>query len=288
MSQLKFLDGGMGSELIRRGEIFQPYVWAATTNLSNPTLVCQVHIDYVNAGAQYLTANTFRTTPRAYEKTGLAPHKAKEKAYLSLKSAMHMVKVAADEKDKKIQVLGSIAPLEDCYMPELFPGKEKALKEFTQLGVWLKECGADGILLETMNSIVEARTALNAVSSLDLPVWVSFYLANSQNIASGESIDDAISMVENYPVECLLINCNTLNITSFAVDNVVDKWTKNWGVYPNLGVGNPSPDAVIKRTHSNDKYFSIIKKAVDAGASVIGGCCGATPDHISLLKQRFS
>ena len=71
------------------------------------------------------------------------------------------------------------------------------------------------------------------------------------------------------------------------MDNIVNKWAKCWGIYPNFGVGIPSPDAVIKKTHSNEEFLSIFQRAVDAGASIIGGCCGSTPEHISLLKRTF-
>lgn len=284
MPNIGLLDGAMGSELIRRGETLPPYIWSADSNLSNPDLVYQIHKDYVEAGAQYLTANTFRTTPRAYEKIGLSIHDAEERAFLSLKSAIEIAKKA----DNGIQVLGSIAPLEDCYMPELFPGKKIAIKEFTQLGLWLKEAGSDAIILETMNSLLETLSALNAVSRLGLPVWVSFHMFDSKNICSGELLSDVIPHLYNYPVDCLLINCNNLNITTSAVDNIVDKWAKDWGVYPNLGIGNPSPNAIINKTYSNENFLFVIQKVVNAGASIIGGCCGSTPEHISLLNETFN
>ena len=284
MNLIKLLDGAMGSELISRGETLPPNIWSADSNLCNPDLVYQIHKDYIKAGAIYLTANTFRATPRAYNKTGITMQIAEEKAYLSLQSAIQMAQRAAD---KDVLVLGSIAPLEDCYMPELFPGRKIALKEFNQLGRWLKNANVDGIVLETMNNITETQTALDAICELGLPIWVSFYLVNSHNIASGESLNKAISMLKDYPVDCLLINCNNLDITYSAVDNIVDKWKNIWGLYPNLGVGLPSPNATISEIHSNEHFLSCIQKAVDSGASIIGGCCGTTPKHITLLNENF-
>ena len=70
MTDLKLLDGAMGSEFIRRGEILPPHTWSADVNLTNPDLLYGIHQEYVNAGVDYLTTNTFRTTPRAYQKTG--------------------------------------------------------------------------------------------------------------------------------------------------------------------------------------------------------------------------
>ena len=129
---IKLLDGGMGSELIRRGEILPNHIWSADSNIKNPELVCQIHKDYIAAGSTCITTNTFRTTPRSYRKTGLSESNSIEIAHKSLKTAVRMAKKARNDRTK---VLGSIAPLEDCYKPELFPGENTAKKEFKQLGL---------------------------------------------------------------------------------------------------------------------------------------------------------
>ena len=143
----------MGSELIQRGEVLPNYIWSADSNIKNPQLVYQIHQDYIEAGSNYITTNTFRTTPRAYSKTGLSDVHATDMAYKSLKIAVKMAKKATNDK---VKVLGSIAPLEDCYQPEFFPGENIARQEFKQLGEWLKDEGVDIFLLETMNSITDA------------------------------------------------------------------------------------------------------------------------------------
>ena len=71
MASCKILDGAMGSELIHRGLELPEHIWSADANLSHPELVLEIHREYVEAGADYITANTFRTTPRAYENIGV-------------------------------------------------------------------------------------------------------------------------------------------------------------------------------------------------------------------------
>ena len=132
---IKLLDGAIGSELIKKGEVLPNYIWSADSNIKNPELVYQIHQDYIQAGSEYITTNTFRTTPRAYKKTGLSDSDSIDMAHKSLKIAVKMTKKAASDK---AQVLGSIAPLEDCYKPELFQGENIAKQEFKQLGKWLK------------------------------------------------------------------------------------------------------------------------------------------------------
>ena len=65
---------------------------------------------------------------------------------------------------------------------------------------------------------------------------------------------------------------------------VSENWNKEWGIYPNLGTGEPSPDGIIEHIHSNQEFLTIIKKAKNLGASIVGGCCGSTPEHIKILK----
>ena len=130
MASCKILDGAMGSELIRRGLELPEHIWSAAANLTNPKLVLEIHKEYVDAGADYITSNTFRTTPRAYSKEGKRKEKgdgkrdAEKRAKESMKIAVENAKQAAGNK---AQILGSIAPLEDCYSPEMFPGKDVAV-----------------------------------------------------------------------------------------------------------------------------------------------------------------
>ena len=138
MASSKIMDGAMGSELIRQGLELPERIWSADVNLSHPELVLEIHREYVEAGADYITANTFRTTPRAYENIGVRRQErrggkqdAEKRAKESMKIAVENAKEAAGDS---VKVLGSIAPLEDCYSPEMFPGKDTAITEFRQLG----------------------------------------------------------------------------------------------------------------------------------------------------------
>ena len=166
MTKLSLLDGAIGSELILRGETLPSHIWSAKVNLSNPNLLLSIYKEYINAGSNYITTNTFRTTERAYKKTGLSTIQANKIAKKSMHSAISIAKRAAK---KSIKILGSIAPLEDCYSPQLFPGVENAKNEFSIIAKWLKEGGIDGYILETMNNIAETQTCLEVVQGYKLP-----------------------------------------------------------------------------------------------------------------------
>lgn len=290
MSTFKILDGAMGSELIRWGMELPEHIWSAAANLTNPELVLKIHREYVDAGADYITANTFRTTPRAFGKldslvAGFVEVNKKDAVLNSRNSLFTAVELAKEAARNSVKVLGSIASLEDCYSPELFPGKNTAITEFRQLGGWLSDAGVDILLLETMNSIAEAEAGLIALQSFELPIWVSFVMKDDEHLLSGDLLLDALTLLQDHSVNTVLLNCNPLQRTEKAMILLTKNWTGKWGIYPNLGIGEPSPNGRITKYESMEKFTALMEKAIDLGASVVGACCGSTPEQISELSK---
>ena len=290
MSTFKILDGAMGSELIRWGMELPEHIWSAAANLTNPELVLKIHREYVDAGADYITANTFRTTPRAFGKldslvAGSVEVNKKDAVLNSRNSLFTAVELAKEAARNSVKVLGSIASLEDCYSPELFPGKNTAITEFRQLGGWLSDAGVDILLLETMNSIAEAEAGLIALQSFELPIWVSFVMKDDEHLLSGDLLLDALTLLQDHSVNTVLLNCNPLQRTEKAMILLTENWTGKWGIYPNLGIGEPSPNGRITKYESMEKFTALMEKAIDLGASVVGACCGSTPEQIGELSK---
>ena len=290
MSTFKILDGAMGSELIRWGMELPEHIWSAAANLTNPELVLKIHREYVDAGADYITANTFRTTPRAFGKldslvAGFVEVNKKDAVLNSRNSLFTAVELAKEAARNSVKVLGSIASLEDCYSPELFPGKNTAITEFRQLGGWLSDAGVDILLLETMNSIAEAEAGLIALQSFELPIWVSFVMKDDEHLLSGDLLLDALTLLQDHSVNTVLLNCNPLQRTEKVMILLTENWTGKWGIYPNLGIGEPSPNGRITKYESMEKFTALMEKAIDLGASVVGACCGSTPEQISEISK---
>ena len=170
---LELLDGAMGSEFIKRNITLPKHVWSANINLEAQELLYQIHCEYIDAGANYLTTNTFRAAPRAYQKLNIDDKDANRIAKQSLKSAVTIAKKAACSYAK---VLGSIAPLEDCYRPDLFPGKDIALKEFILLPILMYLLFEDGMVINLKES---GFIALKEVLSL---VWLCRTIGMSHQI----------------------------------------------------------------------------------------------------------
>src|SRR6185436_2971426 len=113
------LDGATGSELHRRGLDTRMPLWSAAPLINAPDVVAQIHAEYVKAGAEIITANTFRTTRRAIARAGLKPQV----------KALVTKAVELARKSKATYVAGSIAPLEDCYKPQIVPPNEELERE---------------------------------------------------------------------------------------------------------------------------------------------------------------
>ena len=285
IKNIELLDGAMGSEFIKRGINLPNHIWSAHLNLEASEVIYKIHKEYINAGADYITTNTFRTTPRAYSKIGLPLKEAKRSAELSLKSAIKIAKNAANTNTK---ILGSIAPLEDCYRPDLFPGNETAKKEFAELGKWFNEENIDIFLLETMNNLEETITAIDAIKDFNIPLWVSFVLKDSNHILSGELLSETLKTLKNIDcVKHILLNCNPLPKTKDALKIMSNNCSSPWGIYPNLGIGEPSPDGNIENIYSDKEFLEIIEASIKLGATIVGGCCGSSPKHINLLKNSL-
>ena len=156
-----------------------------------------------------------------------------------------------------------------------------------QLGKWLFETGVDILLLETMNSIAETESGLIALENLGMPIWASFVLKDDQHLLSNDSIVDVLEMIKHHSVECIMLNCNPLGRTVLAVENLVDNFSGKWGVYPNLGIGEPSSDGNIQHYEGLNYFISTMEKIIEKGPFVLGACCGSTPRHIAeLIKLR--
>jgi len=279
------LDGAMGSQLIKHGCPSPLPLWSASANLDAPETVKKIHQSYLAAGAQILITNTFRTTTRTFLKLSSGHSRARRLALASLKKAVWAARTASAES---YLVAGSIAPLEDCYCPELFPGAETARPEFAELGQDLYSAGVDLLLFETMGSLVEVRAALSATDHLAIPRWVSFLIKNGQQLWNGDAIVDALELINSYAVDMVLINCSSITHTRDSLSVIKEHWSRPWGVYPNLGTGKPAIDGDVTAPIPKAEFETMINDFIDNGATVIGTCCGSGPEHTRLISELIT
>src|SRR4051794_35418683 len=187
------LDGATGTELGRRGVDTRTELFSAAALLDASGLEClrAVHRDYVRAGAQVVTANTFRTNPR---KAGLRFEE------------MTLAAVAAAKASGAL-VAGSMAPVADCYLPELRPPPDVALREHRQLADVLARAGCELLLVETVAAADEGLAAVRAACATGLPVWVSAMAMPDGRMRSGDDLRSFFRAAADEGARAALINC---------------------------------------------------------------------------------
>ncbi len=274
------LDGATGTELERRGVRASLPLWSAHALVHDPESVRRVHSDYVAAGADLLTANTFRTQRRTLARDGLGERAAELTA-----RAVSLARIAGGDR---AAVLGSAPPLEDCFSPERVPDTDALAREHAEHARNLATAGADGVLVETMNTVREAAAAARAARDVGLPVLVSFTCWEGAHLLSREPLAEAIEAVRGANPAAVLTNClPPANVG--ACLGVLAASRLPFGVYPNLGAPVDFPDDAAAVAHTDEHTpAELALRARDwiaAGARIVGGCCGTTPDHVAALAR---
>ena len=283
IQKLLFLDGAMGTELTSRGVATSLPLWSALANEKNYNEVVDIHKCYIKNGCNIITTNTFRTTERTFKKAGY-----KNPLLASSNSSALAIKAANEaRKNHDVLIAFSIAPLEDCYEPEYFPGKSVALNEYKYIIKNLNNKSIDILLFETMGNINEIEAALIASKVSVHKKWLSIVLKTENELLDGTDIKKAISLAKSYSVDTFLINCTTVDLLKGAIKHLKSNWDKDWGVYPNIGKMMPSKDGFIKKKYKNKEVSNFLNMIVKDGANVIGVCCGSTPSTILNIVKTL-
>ncbi len=275
------LDGPTGTELQRRGVETDVPQWSAAALVTAPEVVRAIHQDYVDAGAEILTANTFRT-----HALNLAAVGWEDRAAELTTLAVQLAREAATRGTRPIWIAGSQAPIGDCYTPWATPSDEILRREHQRMSEQLAAAGVDLILVETHPTLREALAASRAALSTGLPVVTSFVCSREGRLLSGESLAEAAEQAARLPIAAVCVNCVVADAVQAAID-VLAKASRGIpiGAYANVGyfdldrgwVNSASVDPVV--------YRELARGWLQAGARLIGSCCGTTPEHIRELRR---
>jgi S-methylmethionine-dependent homocysteine/selenocysteine methylase len=274
------LDGAMGTELQRRDADTGLPLWSAGALLRDPELVWTVHADEAGAGADVLTADTFRTHARSLRAGGSDADSGELTAL-----AVGLSHRAAAVPRREIFVAGSLSPLEDCYRPDLAPDDASLEREHGAQARALAAAGVDLILAETHNSIREAEAALRAAKATGLPALVSFVTDGRGRLLSGEPLEDAAARLAAIGPDAIGINCVPAARVVFELDRLT---TAAGGTplvaYGNLGLPQDEKGWTFTDELSPEAYAEEAARWLGLGARIVGGCCGTTPDHTRAVR----
>jgi S-methylmethionine-dependent homocysteine/selenocysteine methylase len=275
------LDGATGTELERRGIPTGLPLWSAAALWEHPRALFEIHADYARAGVDFLTANTFRTQHRTLERAGRG-----DQAGCLTAEALRLAIEGAGTATRVPLVLGSAPPLEDCYRPRDVPAEDALVREHRMHAENLARAGADAILIETMNCIRESVAAVDAARAVGLPFLVSFVCWDGATLLSGEPLEAAIEAVSGSDPCAIAVNCLPPSNTTSCVE-VLAASGLPFGIYANLG--EPDDDVGFERSEdcTAEAFAAHAEEWISAGASLVGGCCGTTPDHIREVVRRI-
>ena len=287
------LDGATGSELENRG-IKMDNSWCATASLEFDILK-QIHKDYINAGAKIITTNTYASNRMILEVAGV------EDKFEEINLAAINAAIQAREECGRDDVLvaGSLShqiPYEDAfrsqeekdkYIKKLTP--EYFRKSFDELAFFLADNGCDFILLELMYRPDRIDIIFDSASKVGLPVWAGFSSRNKDGLIAlttdyEYSFKKMISNVKHHKLDAVGIMHCDISVIEESIKELKEIYDLPIMAYPEVAVFDFPRYDMSNVIQPND-YLVEAKKWKEAGAQIIGGCCGTTVEHIKLLNE---
>jgi S-methylmethionine-dependent homocysteine/selenocysteine methylase len=283
------LDGAMGTELHARGACVPDYrssIWSAMALLHDPVTVASIHRDYIEAGADIITANNYAVVPNLLVREGLS-----DRLDELTRTACRIAKEARDQCARpSVRIAGSLPPLDTTYRADLVPPDAELYETYLRIARILAQ-EADLAIAETLTTVREAVAAARAAAACGLEVWVSWNLQlDAPVLRGGESLASGVRALDAWPVAGFLVNCVPTGLVPPALAQLRDATTKPLGAYANACEAAPDQEALDARTVSplSPREYALASEAwVSAGATLIGGCCDTNPAFIAALNEHW-
>ena len=285
--RILILDGAMGTMLQRKGLQGN----SESFNLTNPETIGEIHNEYIEAGADIITANSFSANSISQSEYNLS-----EKAGQMAEAAARIARKAADEAPRKIWVAGSVGPTskslslaqninDPIFRPYSFDGMAEAFE--VQIRGLVKG-GVDLLLFETCFDALNTKAALHAIGHIpeasDIPIMISASMSDrSGRTLTGQTMEAFYRSVQHCSPLSFGLNCSLgaeemipliAEVASFATCAV--------SCYPNAGLPNEMGE--YDETPSQ-MAESVRKMALAGSVNIVGGCCGTTPEHIKAVAE---
>jgi homocysteine S-methyltransferase len=296
-NEILLLDGGVSTEIRRRGVTLDENVWSGLATKTHPDQVREVHEDYIAAGAQVITANTYSTARHVLESINLG-HESK---LLNFKS----VQLAREARDRvareEVYIAGSMSS-----MPPLTSHREVAIdghveSSYQELAEVLAEAGVDLIIAEMMRDIENASIVIKAAVSTGLPVWIGYsaMLAdngvdvrslrwkNRDDTTSAHDFGDMVETLKPLGGQAAGIMHTRVEDTAAALAVLRRHWDGPTLAYAETGE-LVLPDWRYEEVISPQGYAAQIEAWIrDYRVQIVGGCCGTGPEHIRALHDML-
>mgnify|MGYP006135401723 FL=1 len=296
--RIKILDGGMGQELIARGVDPNGTLWSANALLQDKyhDLLFNTHVDFVKAGAEVIITATFAT-----RKKRLMDNKIEEKfEYLNQKAGEIALKVK--RKFPNILVAGGLPPQNFTYEAD-DRSEEEITKNFKEQAKALNPY-IDFFYFDVLSSIREFKCGIRAIKEFKKTYLIGIHISEGKNLPSGEKISEIKEVIDNKALGVILSCISPENyeanlkelknlgvpfgfkLNGYITTKPSTSYTEN---YIKSKTGNPVEVLGKRKDLTPKKIYGFAKKFKQEGATILGGCCEISPEHIkeiSLLKKE--
>lgn len=289
MAEITLLDGGLGQELVHRSGDNPTNLWSTQVMIDHPGLVQQVHADYFAAGASIATTNTYALHRDRMTGTPLADH------FEQLHAAALAEARAARDAHGSGRIAGSIGPLVASYRPDTHPAHDVAVPLYAEVAQIIAPA-CDFIICETIASLAHARAVLDGAKQGGKPVWLSITVddRDGRRLRSGEPVG-GILPIATEGAAALLVNCSAPEAIH-ATLAILSESNLPCGAYANgfekitseFLEDKPTVAALSSRDLSPQAYADHAMRWIDAGATIVGGCCEVGPAHIKALATAIT
>ena len=304
------LDGATGSEIARLGAEMNSSAWCGVANKTHPDIVRQVHEEYIHAGADIVTANTFSTSRHILASAGLADETVSinTRAGELAREAVHNVSperpiaVAGSMSTMRAWVPGTVSP-----DPRFLPTSEEEFNNYQEVAHTLAKSGVDLILMEMMSDIGRSSLAISAAMETGLPVWIgtSCTLSDDGSVsawnqhseepatrlspdhlrAEDKSYDTLIEAMLPFQPQVMGVMHSTIETTNAGLQTLYEHWQGPIMAYPET---SSEVRKGISEQVEPSSFASHCHDWVESGVQIIGGCCGTTIEHIRTMVDELS
>ena len=271
-------DGATGTQLYAHGLTTPPLEMA---NVDNPDVVKSLHLGYLEAGSELIETNTFGANASRLAAWGVASRVEEIN-----RAGVALAQEAARLHGQQVWIAGAMGPLQPDTLSQDLLGSAAAHNVFAEQAAVLSDAGVDLILLETFTSLAQLRLAIGAVRSVSpLPVIAQLTFNGDALTPSGDSPEAAAAALSQYDLLTIGANCSVgPDLLRSVIERMAAVTDQPLGVQPNAGL----PAYVHGRLQyaASAEYFAeTAREMARAGAVLLGGCCGTTPEHIAAVRD---
>jgi methionine synthase I (cobalamin-dependent)/5,10-methylenetetrahydrofolate reductase len=278
--RIVLFDGAMGTMLYQRGVfINQCY---DELSIRSPDLVREIHRQYVKAGAEVLETNSFGANRLKLTQYGL-----EGQVQALNRAAAELARDVADEASHPVLVAGAVGPLGVRLEPYGPTSEAEARSVFREQMAALKEGGADLFILETFGDLHEIKEAIRAAREVDpaMPIVAQMTIGADHHTSYGATAEDVARALDSWGADVIGLNCSVgPQIILECIERMATVTRRKLSAQPNAGM--PRDVGGRSMYMASPEYMATYARhLIHAGAKVLGGCCGTTPEHIKAICE---